>query len=421
MTTNIKQDDDNRGQAETHEPIEHTTDRFVHARASRFRLLSISDVKCQASPEWRVEGLLSVGALSMVYAPQEQFKTFFALDLALSVAHGQQFHGRRVKQGPIVYVLGEGRGGLKNRIQAWLDERDVTYVESAFFVLEAVQFKQRDDVKALRAQIDARGITPAMLFIDTFARSAVGIDENQAMEIGVWIDAVTNLQQALDVDVVALHHAQKGSSDSGSIRERGSSAFIGAVDTVIRLKKGQDTVKVTCEKQKDAERFEDFTLAVKVRRLGTNEHGDDTSSCVLVDSDASNASGSGLPRELLLMLSSLTAFQGETGRRTDWWPKTGLTERTFDRHREKLMANGWVESVRRGTFRVTDKGRLIMGLSLPSNGHDRATQFVAATPPTPGGGGVATGQAVHKGRTDLPQDTDRQETLALPKARAVRR
>ncbi|MBI2358756.1 MAG: AAA family ATPase, partial [Deltaproteobacteria bacterium] len=173
------------------------------SEAPTFKLFSIDEVLSLPSPEWRVEGLLPVGALSMIYAPQEQFKTFFGLDLALSVAHGPDFHGRKVKRGPTVYILGEGSGGLKNRVKAWMKQHGVKDVEGAFVVLEAVQFKRPDDVETLKAQITARNLKPAMLFIDTFARCAVGVDENDARHVGEWIDAVTKLQHEMGVDVVA--------------------------------------------------------------------------------------------------------------------------------------------------------------------------------------------------------------------------
>src|SRR3954468_14582862 len=60
----------------------------------RFKLFTIDDVMNEPSPEWRVEGLMPVKSLTMIYAPQAQYKTFFALDLALCVAHGADFHGR---------------------------------------------------------------------------------------------------------------------------------------------------------------------------------------------------------------------------------------------------------------------------------------------------------------------------------------
>jgi RecA-family ATPase len=277
----------------------------------------------------------------MIYAPQAQFKTFFSLDLALSVAGGSDFHGRSVKQGPTVYILGEGRSGLKNRITAWLDEHKTEEVPEVFFVLDAVQFKRPEDVKALSSQIDGMSIKPAMLFIDTFARSAVGLDENNATDVGLWVDAVAALQRDLKVDVVAVHHAQKGQSKNKAPRERGSSAFIGAVDTVIRLDRPSQTrttVKVRCEKQKDAEEFEPFLLTVKVVSLGKNEHGEQASSCVLVDGPFEIETESNAPEtheyELLL---ALRGSPNGTATRKELLQRTALTKRTLDRNRDSLQ------------------------------------------------------------------------------------
>src|SRR5207247_5400786 len=80
---------------------------------------------------------------------------------------------------------------------------------SSDLVLEAVQFRRPEDVEMLRAQIDALNVKPGMLFIDTFARSAVGIDENDAMAVGLWIDAVTGLQQSMAVDVRSEEHTSE--------------------------------------------------------------------------------------------------------------------------------------------------------------------------------------------------------------------
>jgi hypothetical protein len=362
-------------------------------RRRRFKLFSMDDVLDEPSPEWRVEGLLPVGGLSMIYAPQAQFKTFFGLDIALSVAHGIDFHERRVKRGPTVYVLGEGRGGLKNRIRGWLQERRIDVVEEAFFVLEAVQFKRPEDVAALRTQIDALNIKPAMLFIDTFARSAVGLDENDATQVGLWIDAITTLQHDMKIDIVAIHHAQKG--NGLAVRERGSSAFVGAVDTVIRLLRKTPKSKVitiSCDKQKDAEEFQAFSLGVKVVSLGMNEHGEPTSSCVLVDPENVDVE-IGLSRQQCVMLQTLAGFPEGTAERQQLLLQTKFEERTLDRYRQELSTAGYIESIRRGVFRITADGLAAIANKLPIDGHGDPALDVAATPHTPVRGGVATGLA----------------------------
>jgi len=70
-----------------------------------------------------------------------------------------------------------------------MEEHCVKHVEGAFFVLEAVPLKRSSDVEMLKAQINALNLKPAMLFLDTFARCAVGID---AMHVGEWIDTVSS-------------------------------------------------------------------------------------------------------------------------------------------------------------------------------------------------------------------------------------
>jgi len=356
------------------------------------KLYSVNDVLTEPSQQWRVEGLLPVEALSMIYSPQAQFKTFFALDLALCVANGIPFHGRRVKQGPVIYILGEGRGGLKNRIAAWLLKHDVKDVEQARFALEAIQFKSADDVSALKSVIEAQNMRPAMLFIDTFARSAVGVDENDAMQMGVWIDAVTTLKMDLGCDVVTVHHAQKPRPDGGTVRERGSSAFIGAVDTVVRLArktKTSKTVTISCEKQKDAEEFTDFKLRAKDINLGINEHGESFSSVVLIDCDGDDDAvvESDLTLPNASQLSALQVLSDARQLGSAAWLQalsetrgTPVPEGTFRHWREALVKGRFVEKVG-SRYQLTDGGHAIVGangrslaaLENPSEGASHAT------------------------------------------------
>lgn len=332
------------------------------------------------SPTWRVRGILPVGALSMVYSPQEQGKTFFALDIALSVATGTPFQSREVRQGPVVYVLGEGRGGLRQRIEAWKKEHGVTDIEAAFFLLDGVQFRNRTDAVALFDAINALNVKPAMIIVDTFARSAVGVDENNAKDVGEWIEGVRVFQQWFDdVDLLVVHHAQKGGNDGGAVRERGSSAFIGATDTVIRLKRADKKVTVTCEKQKDAEHFQPFTLVMKIVHLGLNEHGESASSCVFIEHDGESdrqASGPRVSAEHLKIMHALLECPLRMGARQALINVTELKERTFDRRREDLLEWGFVERVEQaepGTFRLTQKGEeLVIATALPIGGQGEA-------------------------------------------------
>jgi RecA-family ATPase len=55
-------------------------------------------------PEPIVHGLLYLPGESIVYGPPKKCKTFWGIDLGLSVATGTQFMGRAVERHPVIYV-----------------------------------------------------------------------------------------------------------------------------------------------------------------------------------------------------------------------------------------------------------------------------------------------------------------------------
>jgi hypothetical protein len=56
-----------------------------------------------------------VGSFVVLYAPAANFKSFLALAWALSISEGRDWLGRKVKQGPVVYVCAEGGRGFGRR------------------------------------------------------------------------------------------------------------------------------------------------------------------------------------------------------------------------------------------------------------------------------------------------------------------
>ena len=79
----------------------------------------------------------------------------------------------------------------------------------------------------------AQGVAEAgfgLIFIDTFARSMPGGDENSAKDVGVVVDALDVVRQASGAAVFALHHSTKEGSSA-----RGLSAYLGACDTELEV------------------------------------------------------------------------------------------------------------------------------------------------------------------------------------------
>src|SRR3954454_6685899 len=100
-------------------------------------------------PEWLVYEILPRDGVGELCGPPGTYKSFLALDLALSVATGTDWTGREVKQGSVVYIAGEGASGYKSRVPSWKRAKGVTEEVPFYLVPEAVQFVDTRETDAL--------------------------------------------------------------------------------------------------------------------------------------------------------------------------------------------------------------------------------------------------------------------------------
>ncbi len=202
---------------------------------------------------WLVDGEIPRNGLSALVGPSGSGKSFVALDYALRIA----------QLDAVVYVAAEGASGYAIRKNAWCRH----YQEPAghlHFWLEAVNLLDPSAVDAFIAEV--RPLAPAMIVLDTLARCMVGGDENSAKDMGLFIAACDRVRNATGATILLVHHTGK----SGEYR--GSSSFLGALDTMITLTNDDGLITLSCGKTKDHKEF----TARYLRMLPSGE------SCVLV-------------------------------------------------------------------------------------------------------------------------------------------
>ena len=84
------------------------------------RVKSVADLRRQASvsPGYLIKGVIGAKTFCAMYGPSGCGKTFVGLDLALHVAAGLSWHGKRVRKAPVLYINLEGHEDFVRRLDA---------------------------------------------------------------------------------------------------------------------------------------------------------------------------------------------------------------------------------------------------------------------------------------------------------------
>lgn len=218
------------------------------------RFMSLVELSQQPTPSWLIEDLFERSSLVMLAGASYSFKSFILIDWLLCMASGRSWCGRKTAEAKVAYILGEGKTSLLKRVRAWmahneLSEEEMKKLEQNFKVsFQVPQLASKASTDNLLADIEREGFKPEVIAIDTFARSMVGLDENDAKDTGLWIESADRLRQ-LGYAVVFVHHTKK-STEFGPIY-RGSSAIIGAMDTAMTLERSGESATLKIVKQKD--------------------------------------------------------------------------------------------------------------------------------------------------------------------------
>ena len=207
-------------------------------------------------PKWLIDGVLPEYAMTALVAPSYTGKSYIALDIACSVATGRKWHDEyEVTRGNVFYVVGEGRSGIRQRVEAWHRDRGIPVdreTTNLHFSRQGLNFRDPNSIASIKA--DLRLVDGVKLIIvDTLARSFGGGNENAPQDMGEFIQGCDDLMHEFGATVLVVHHTGKD-AQSGA---RGHSSFFGALDTSMTLKKiGDHDIQLTCEKQKDAPEFD---------------------------------------------------------------------------------------------------------------------------------------------------------------------
>jgi hypothetical protein len=232
-----------------------------------FPQLFLSAAQMLADPiaiNWRVQGLIEDGTTVMIFGPSGAGKSFAVVDLACCISTGRDWHGHVVNQGPVLFLAGEGRGGLPRRLRAWQIASGADLASAKLNISRiAVPFDPAGLI-LLRQALAEMPEMPVAVFIDTLARHLVG-DENSQKDAAQFMNGCDEISHATGAAIVIVHH----SGHQAQERARGSSALRAAVDLELAIVPEPGGYQLASTKTKDGAPIPPMAFTLRTVELGT--------------------------------------------------------------------------------------------------------------------------------------------------------
>lgn len=250
-------------------------DGVAAERKIRFRTAREVAAETPAQTEWAAYSYLAKGAITMIVGKiKAGGKTTWASHMAGAVLKGAPFMGRQTEQTPIVFLTEQQPASFRKVLErADLADREDLYILSWH---DVAGFEWSEVARG--AVEKAQEVGAGALFVDTLAQFA-GIRGDGENSAGEAQRAMGPLQEAVakGLAVAVTQHERKGGGEVGE-SGRGSSAFGGAVDIIVSIRRGDGNTRPTVRILESLSRFEETPdkLVIELTPEGYRSLGDAT-------------------------------------------------------------------------------------------------------------------------------------------------
>ncbi|MBW2143826.1 MAG: AAA family ATPase [Deltaproteobacteria bacterium] len=180
------------------EPFPVTSASDLPARDERFR--------------WLVEDLWPMEGVGIIGGAAKSFKTWLALDLAVSLASKTACLGvfqANSKRRVMVYAAEDSLPDIRLRLKSICQPRGICLSDLDLGIITVNQMHLNKPHDFLRLKATLSMHQPALLILDPFVRLHTAIDENSAAEVSAILGKLRGLQREFKMAIALVHHARK--------------------------------------------------------------------------------------------------------------------------------------------------------------------------------------------------------------------
>lgn len=306
----------------------------------RWRLYPVTDLYLVPPICWLIDRRVIANGITFIYGPSGSGKSFLMLDYAIRIATA---HPDR----SVIYIAPEGGSGYWKRAQAWAAYHEADLPTNLIFLLDAPRLD--DQIERAELITLLAPYRPILVTIDTLARCAIGLEENSAKDMGVFINGTDVVRRALECGISLIHHTGK----AGTVY-RGSSALIGAADSAIEVQLDAELIRLECAKAKDEKPFEPEAFTLKLIP--------EFDSCVLVPATKRTDMTAPLNRfeRKILECLALGVFNDIGARKAQIQEVTGIPDGTIYRLLSSLKQRELITQASKGDpYYISQAGKRI--------------------------------------------------------------
>jgi len=229
----------------------------------------------EAAPEarWLVRDIWGRQAVGIVGGPPKCCKSWFGLDMAVSIASGTPCLGHfEAERGrTLVYLAEDALPAVRQRIDAICEHRGLSIGSLDLHVITAAVLRLDVASDRERLMIAIGRLQPSLLVLDPLVRLH-RLDENSAMEISGLLSFLRELQRAHGVAIALVHHASKKHRARPGQALRGSSDIHAFGDDLAHLSRPNDHDLLLTLEHRHAPSIEPLRLRLASRKDGSATH-----------------------------------------------------------------------------------------------------------------------------------------------------
>ncbi|BBO79622.1 hypothetical protein DSCO28_70040 [Desulfosarcina ovata subsp. sediminis] len=218
--------------------------------AEMFPVCRANEIERQSSEQqWLIESVWARDAVGIIGGAPKCCKSWFGLDMAVSIASGTPCLGRFVVKDPgptLVFLAEDAIGAVRARLEALCAQRrlDIDGLNLYAITASTVRLDLEADQQRLNATLSA--LRPRLLLLDPLVRLH-RLDENSAADISKLLGFIREMQRTHDTAIALTHHASKKHRAQPGQALRGSSDLHAFGDSNAYLARRKQRIVLTLE------------------------------------------------------------------------------------------------------------------------------------------------------------------------------